>query len=265
MASSAPAFPPSLSSTWLGALPSDCDFSLHNIPFGVAKLRVAGAQGPPVCVTRVGGWVLDLCALSGAGLLPASVAGALAPAPSAEGRTLNALMALGRPGARAVRARVQELLRSGGDAALEGDAALRARAVVAADAAEMCLPARVPNYTDFYSSREHASAWWRRGRVAARRARRARGVLVASGARHRRRGGLFFPPPPASSRQRRHHDARRRQRAAAELGAPAGGLPRPRVVGHCVGRGRAPAVRAAARAERRRRAAHVRAEQAAGL
>lgn len=70
--------------------------------------------------------------------------------------SLNAFMAMGRPTWRSARSRVQQLL-AVGNAELRDNAELRGRVLLPLDAVEMKLPAKVGDYTDFYSSREHAT------------------------------------------------------------------------------------------------------------
>jgi fumarylacetoacetase len=57
---------------------------------------------------------------------------------------------------RSVRARVSEILRHD-NPTLRDNTSLRERALVHMGAVEMNLPCSIPNYTDFYSSREHAT------------------------------------------------------------------------------------------------------------
>jgi len=72
--------------------------------------------------------------------------------------TLNAFMELERPNWRAARARLQELLLDGGsNTALSGNAVLKAAALVPISSVQMQMPCNVGDYTDFYSSREHAT------------------------------------------------------------------------------------------------------------
>lgn len=74
--------------------------------------------------------------------------------------TLNAFMALGRPAWRHVRERLQALLAAedypGADAALRTNEALKTAVLIPASAVKMQLPATIGDYTDFYSSRDHA-------------------------------------------------------------------------------------------------------------
>jgi len=159
-----------MASSWV-PVPQDSDFTLANIPFGVARRAAGGDQAPFAC-TAIGAHVLDLAALAAAGLLGGGGGGDAqgdAIAAALRQPLLNDFMALGRPAWRRVRARLQALLRDGGaeggegsaqlpaaDGALRGDAALVARALLPASAVAMQLPARVGDYTDFYSSRDHA-------------------------------------------------------------------------------------------------------------
>jgi fumarylacetoacetase len=127
------------------------DFCIRNIPFGVFASPSTGA---PAIATAIGPQLLDLRALAAAGLLPP------ASAPALQEPTLNAFMALGRPAWSAVRARLQALLaaegEAGADGALRGNAALCAAALLPRAGARMLLPATVGDYTDFYSSKDHA-------------------------------------------------------------------------------------------------------------
>ena len=91
---------------------------------------------------------INLPALVTAGHLVGSWTGSLA------GETLNGFMAEGRPAWRECRTQLQGLLAKGGD----GEAKVRAAgALVPLSDVTMVLPARIGDYTDFYSSREHAT------------------------------------------------------------------------------------------------------------
>jgi fumarylacetoacetase len=101
----------------------------------------------------VGDRVLDLTALEVRGLLDL---------PALQGRRvfqacrLNEFLALGRPAWSAVRARVSRLLQAD-EPTLRDDADLLSQALVPAADVQMLLPAEIGDYTDFYSSREHAT------------------------------------------------------------------------------------------------------------
>ena len=131
------------------SVPVDSHFPIQNLPYGVFARGRGGAH----VGVAIGDRVLDLTALEELGLLRA---------PGPEDRrvfaagTLNAFLALGRPTWVTVRAAISQLLRSD-EPRLRDDAALQERVFVPQAAVSMRLPAEVGDYTDFYSSREHAT------------------------------------------------------------------------------------------------------------
>jgi len=128
-------------------VPADSDFPIQNLPYGVFSV---GAGAPRVGVA-IGDQVLDLAVLEGVGLLRAGSAGGVFAQDS-----LNPFMALGPKVWREVRARISALLRHD-STELRDNAALRATALVPRAAVRMHLPIRVGGYTDFFSSKEHAT------------------------------------------------------------------------------------------------------------
>lgn len=132
--------------SWIASANGHKDFPAENLPFGVFS-HAASGRDPRIGVA-IGESVLDLRALAAEGLLDND---ALCES------TLNAFMGQTRAEWRAARARVGALLTEGGDDALSKDAAAQARCVVPRDECAMHLPATVGDYTDFYSSREHAT------------------------------------------------------------------------------------------------------------
>ena len=125
-------------------------FPIQNLPFGVFRRR--SAPDPRVGVA-IGDYVLDLAELARAGLL------GLPELPAdffVQQGDLREFMAQGQACWRAVRRRVSELLRHD-TPTLRDDAPLRQRTLLPLSEAEMLLPGRIGNYTDFYSSREHAT------------------------------------------------------------------------------------------------------------
>mmetsp|Transcript_47594 Transcript_47594/g.101851 ORF Transcript_47594/g.101851 Transcript_47594/m.101851 type:complete len:705 (+) Transcript_47594:152-2266(+) len=130
--------------------PQDTDFPLQNLPFGVYSSSRNSAR----CATAIGDYAVDLSALANAGLLANLPfdARSVFQKPS-----LNAFMALDRKAWRATRARLTELLEAGSDSSLKQDEALRKAALRPLQEVTMHLPAEIGDYTDFYSSREHAT------------------------------------------------------------------------------------------------------------
>lgn len=121
-------------------------FPLENLPYGV--FSPPGGGSPRVGVA-IGDDVLDLAALASAGWLtevPAAV--------WAQGE-LNGFMALGRPAWQAVRARLSHLLAATTPDLRDHPA--RDQFFYAQRAITLHLPARIGDYTDFYSSIHHAT------------------------------------------------------------------------------------------------------------
>lgn len=134
--------------SWIEAAnAAGCPFPIQNLPFGIFSTT---AHPAPRVGVAIGDQVLDLSALSIAGLLGTRDRAAFASP------TLNAFIALGKPAWRETRQRLQALL-SGEDSALRDNAALRLQALVPQAEARMHLPIDIPGYTDFYSSKEHAT------------------------------------------------------------------------------------------------------------
>jgi fumarylacetoacetase len=127
----------------------DSHFPIQNLPYGAFTRR--GERQRHVGVA-IGDQVLDLTVLEQRGLL--RVAGANDPV-FANG-TLNAFLALGRNAWSANRAAVSQLLRAD-QPTLRDNAALRSAVLVPQADVTMHLPAEIGDYTDFYSSREHAT------------------------------------------------------------------------------------------------------------
>jgi fumarylacetoacetase len=127
----------------------DSHFSIHNLPFGIFS--------PPGGTLRagvaIGDQVVDLSVLENSGFFAETP---LNDRPVFSNTSLNGFMALGRPAWRAVRDIVQQLLLAD-NPTLRDDEALRRQAVIPMAGVRMHLPAEIGDYTDFYSSREHAT------------------------------------------------------------------------------------------------------------
>ncbi|NDJ57527.1 fumarylacetoacetase [Enterobacteriaceae bacterium 4M9] len=112
-----------------------CPFPLNNLPWGVFST----ADGSARCGVAIGDAIVDLAACEARGLLDA---GGTFARPQ-----LNDFMALGRDKWRAVRQRLTELLAEGGDDSVP---------LVPMAQAQLHLPIRVTEFTDFYASKNHA-------------------------------------------------------------------------------------------------------------
>lgn len=128
--------------------PENSDFSIHNIPFGVAVFN----KEYIACATRIGDIVVDLATLYDFGFLD-NIEGLNDNV--FEAYTLNEFIELGKPVTNAVRLRIQELLLEG--SSLSRDEKTMEECFFNLDEVKMLMPVHVPNYTDFYSSIEHAT------------------------------------------------------------------------------------------------------------
>jgi len=131
---------------------ADNHFPIQNLPFGIFSTRsTPSAPRPGVAI---GEFVVDLNALHNAGLLDnLGFASSILTEP-----TLNSFMALERKHWRATRARLQALLSAdNADTRLSSNLELRTRSLIPVEDVVMHVPAHIGDYTDFYSSREHAT------------------------------------------------------------------------------------------------------------
>ncbi|WP_375157715.1 fumarylacetoacetase [Bradyrhizobium sp. RDT46] len=122
------------------------DFPIQNLPYGVFSTNDERA---PRLGVAIGDYVLDLWELEQDGLISAGDPGTFAAG-------LNALMHLGPKVWSKTRARISELLRHD-NPELRDNEQLRSRAFVPMRDARLHLPFTVSGYTDFYSSKEHAT------------------------------------------------------------------------------------------------------------
>ena len=125
----------------------DSDFPIQNLPYGVFSTPTSAQRRVGVAIGDV---VLDLAVLEAEGLLKTGADGVFAQG------ALNAFMALGPKAWSATRARISELLRHD-TTTLRDNAALRKRALLPRNEVQLHMPFAVAGYTDFYSSKEHAT------------------------------------------------------------------------------------------------------------
>jgi fumarylacetoacetase len=123
------------------------DFPIQNLPYGVFSAKDGSA---PRVGVAIGDYVLDLWELEQDGRLDVGDLGVFS-APM-----LNPFMALGSQVWSRTRARISELLRHD-NPELRDNPTLRKRALVPLANAKLHLPILVAGYTDFYSSKEHAT------------------------------------------------------------------------------------------------------------
>nr|MBS0037397.1 fumarylacetoacetase [Saprospiraceae bacterium] len=131
--------------SWV-AVPEDSDFPIQNIPFGVA---MPPANNPRVA-TIIGDKVVDLLVAHDLGLFE----GVAIKREVLDQSYINDLMALGKDTCRAVRNRISEFMRSDDTLGAKSHAD---RLLHKVSDCELLLPVKVGDYTDFYSSEEHAT------------------------------------------------------------------------------------------------------------
>jgi len=129
---------------WIPYDTETCEFPIQNLPFGCFK---PNAEAAPRCCTAIGNQVLDLTVIQE--LLPVETLGCW------EQPGLQKFMGLGKAAWSATRAALTELLTT--DSALKTNETLCSAAFYDMDAVTMCRPAVIGDYTDFYSSRDHAT------------------------------------------------------------------------------------------------------------
>lgn len=137
---------PALTS-WV-AVPENSDFSIQNLPFGIFKT----ANLTPRVGVRIGDSVLDLKTLFVLGYLenlPFEIS-------DFDSEYLNPMMKKGKLAVRQLRNRISKLLDSQFPD-LQKNQHHVDQVLIDAQSVEMCMPVQIGDYTDFYSSKEHAT------------------------------------------------------------------------------------------------------------
>lgn len=130
---------------------ADSDFSIHNLPYGIfSDAKDATGNNNRRAGVAIGEQVLDLSILEAEGLL------SLTGGPYFDQPTLNAFIDSGRDNWTKARSTIQTLLSSDDDT-LRDNKDLQAKALFKQADVTMHLPVQVPGFTDFYSSKEHAT------------------------------------------------------------------------------------------------------------
>ncbi len=122
-------------------IPENSDFSIHNLPFGIFSTE----GGSPRAGIAVGDRILDLTVVAEMNLFHFDTSVFYED-------TLNAFIGLGKEITSGARTQVQAWLKDDG-----GPLSRQQDAFVPMSAATMHMPVRVGDYTDFYSSIEHAT------------------------------------------------------------------------------------------------------------
>jgi fumarylacetoacetase len=120
------------------------DFPIQNLPFGIFKTE---SLSPRVC-SAIGDYVIDLSACLSLGYLDhIGLSNSILM-----NKYLNDFISLGKEKTRAVRSMLAEVLTAGNNAAHKSHKFLHKMSEV-----QMLMPIQIGDYTDFYSSIEHAT------------------------------------------------------------------------------------------------------------
>jgi fumarylacetoacetase len=130
-------------------VPPDSPFPIQNLPFGVFRKHPDEVARLGVAI---GDWVVDLRELGWARAFDRSLLNEWIHGAS----DLSSIMMKGHATWSHIRRRVSELLRRD-NPTLRDNAEMRSQTILPMAGVEMEIPTRIPNYTDFYSSREHAT------------------------------------------------------------------------------------------------------------
>ena len=133
--------------SWI-PVPEHSDFPIQNIPFGIIKME---GKSPRVA-TRIGDSVIDLFELYKLGCFESL------PFESNDfdASSLNSLMKKGKLAVRELRNVLSTLLLSD-NSFLRDKSEVHDSFLYTLDSVEMLLPINIGDYTDFYSSKEHAT------------------------------------------------------------------------------------------------------------
>ncbi|NNK80062.1 MAG: fumarylacetoacetase, partial [Flavobacteriales bacterium] len=131
-------------SSWV-EVPEGSDFPIQNLPFGIFST----SNSNPRPGVAIGEHILDLEQIAELGFF--SDLGF--PIDCFQARTLNPMMKHGKKGSRAIRERISQLL-STDDTELHPHAA---DVLIPQKDVTLHMPVEVGDYTDFYSSRDHAT------------------------------------------------------------------------------------------------------------
>ncbi len=131
--------------SWIQVEPGN-DFPIQNLPFGIFSADGKSKRAGSI----IGNTIIDLYELAKAGYIENMDADVF------NKPVLNAMMTYGKQGVRDLRNTLSDLFEENNPVIRDNDE-LKSRILVDAGKATMHMPVEVGDYTDFYSSREHAT------------------------------------------------------------------------------------------------------------
>ena len=129
--------------SWI-SIPENSQFSIHNLPFGIFSV----GNNPKRLGIAIGGQIVDLAVVAALGFFDELDIDKQV----FQEETLNSFISLGKPVTNKIRRRVQDWLSDSQSPFKEHEFIL-----VDQTEATMHLPLQIGDYTDFYSSIEHAT------------------------------------------------------------------------------------------------------------
>jgi fumarylacetoacetase len=132
--------------SWVNYHP-DTEFPIQNLPLGIGQMDKSGT----FVASRIGDQIINIAELYRLGLLD----GLFLQIEDFESPHLNALISKGKNSLSALRDRLSDLLNDKVD--YQKASTLKEHFLLDLDEVEMLLPIKVGDYTDFYSSKEHAT------------------------------------------------------------------------------------------------------------
>ena len=129
---------------------TNSDFPIQNIPFGIYSPKEGGDLH---VATAIGDYLIDLAYLDDAGFF---IDTEIEETEVFHEPTLNAFMSLGQKAWKEARLTISKLLREDNTSFKDNDE-LKEIALIPMSEVRMEMPVDIGDYTDFYSSREHAT------------------------------------------------------------------------------------------------------------
>jgi len=125
---------------------ADSDFSMYNFPFGIFKSKTNSRKG---VASAIGNYVVDLAALQELGCFSIVTDSSILKA-----NFLNPLIQHGKAVTNSIRKSLQDIFEQSDSCGLK---AKQNQFLIPMEEVDLLLPFEVGDYTDFFSSREHAT------------------------------------------------------------------------------------------------------------
>lgn len=133
--------------SWV-SVPENSDFPIQNLPFGIIGNRILSKR----VAMRIGDYALDLKVLAELGYLKETGF----DSSDFDAPFLNPMMKKGKLAVRGLRNRISELLLDSSTSLLNNPSQIE-QVLHLISAVEVSMPVEIGDYTDFYSSKEHAT------------------------------------------------------------------------------------------------------------